>query len=118
METTSIRDIKFRVFSDIWYWILWMKYFSILDTKPYVNNTTMMYTWMNDKNWKEIYEWDICKLFRDSWDIWVWIVYWNNDYLRYEILVDESEIFRLSEFIKREIIWNIYENQDLILYKR
>lgn len=63
----------------------------------------------NDKNWKEIYKWDLLKykwnkLVREV-DIikWSWcIIHWKTFYKLHEY------------WLEYEIIWNIHENKDLI----
>lgn len=83
----------------------------------------MQYTWCKDKNWKEIYEGDIVEYLDASWfsqdDVWInrwivefdlreWIIFTNRDSVEMEDIDFESEV---------EVIWNIYENPDLIANK-
>lgn len=69
------------------------------------------YTWLKDKNWKEIYEGDIL------WIAWKWNieVFYNEDCACYEFWKDSDEYQSLLEdWDSCEIIWNIYENPELI----
>ena len=117
----NMREIKFRawdvinkkmypvVFS-IWNWIIECKIDftnhtiekieSDWDDRPIV----MQYTWLKDKNWKEVYEWDIIKVFTFEWK-----------YVETDKVIFEDWRFTIPWWWTHnlywcEIIWNIYEN--------
>lgn len=77
------------------------------------------YTGLKDRSWKEIYEWDIVEWFHN------YIVEIKNAVVRFRIGRFELDTFQcipLYEFLLSnnttlEIIWNIYENPDLISNK-
>lgn len=104
-----------------------------LNSENYQTYNIMQYTWLKDKNWKEIYEWDILKW--QSWasnnryDFWI-IPEWNDNAWAYCIHDQkywsrgsrkDSHIADLlatwNAVYKFEIVWNIYENPDLIFKK-
>jgi len=109
-----MREIKFRawnkkydIMSYCWEWeydtdTIWQ----ILDCFP--QEHIMQYTWLKDKNWKEIYEGDIVIA---SW--------WRNKSLvKYEIYWYQPFMFWrwdwYNSFSDIEVIWNICENPELL----
>lgn len=73
------------------------------------------FTWLLDKNWKEIYEGDIVKIivekFWDGFEEWVSSVEWNDRYASFG-----AKPFRIDDESPNviEVIWNIYENPELL----
>ena len=76
----------------------------------------LQFTWLTDKNWKEIYEWDkvvwnftyaeICLVIWDEKRCWF--------YLKPIEWFSASDKYFKMNSCKPEIIWNIYENPELL----
>ena len=130
-----MREIKFRIYDKEKSKI---RFDFIIETKSYEKDfkkcikdydwnilkdiEIMQYTWLKDKNWKEIYEWDIvhyldaCNFCREDVSIntWVvnfdlidWIVFSNRDSVEMEDIDFDNDV---------AVIWNIYENPELNPY--
>jgi len=80
----------------------------------------MQYTWLKDKNWKEIFEGDIIKYKTNK--IQFSLVQWISDWFKIvkRISPTSTRTSTLWNFIAEyqcEVIWNIYENPDLLTNK-
>ncbi len=113
-----MREIKFRawdwnrILSDPKIWFSEWKYnYSINDELSCSDYIYMQYTWLKDKNWREIYEGDIIQ-YKPNWNYWeVKFIDWCFKAMR-KISDPHKESFIINNY--HEVIWNIYENKELI----
>jgi len=140
-----MREIKFRVFdwykmqyldtqdNEIFIWFDWLCYkvdswIESYEIKQLKDIILMQYTWLKDKDWKEIYEWDILECY-DSWKPYRCIIEWKDElascwccfesfdwsWFAWTVIWNEHHSSSLATSIdKSKIIWNIYENKDLL----
>lgn len=118
-----MRPIKFRWKDIDWNWVYWclVRY---SDSVSYITSniiekqmelvstdTVWQFTWLNDNNWKEIYEGDIYH----QWDSRIlYIVEWLDTGLKGRQNWNKSTAWILYFQSDIEIVWNIYENPDLL----
>ncbi len=75
----------------------------------------MLYTGLNDKNNKEIYNGDIVKCLQYNKKKIISKVIWSNENNRFEIINDNVDDFAtMAQCSCFEIIGNIYENPELL----
>ena len=110
------REIKFRAWDwkkmiSVWCIAFYKdNTFSINDELELWNkNNLMQYTWLKDKNWKEIYEWDIITICEKPYD-----VYYENWWFRTNAVFKSSLMYLYENKVETEIIWNIFENKELL----
>lgn len=115
----QMREIKFRCRDKE---AEWMFEFNLLDEEWYneklgtipldESQVIMQYTWLKDKNWKEIYEGDILMIWKELIEVvkWVGDGEWMWDKQPLVWFVHHQSIYKEPV----EIIWNIYENVDML----
>jgi uncharacterized phage protein (TIGR01671 family) len=140
-----MRDIKFKVrdlINNIWIsnFCIWSdtniyQLNVVSDSQPILHKLLnqrdyelVQYTWLKDRNWKEIYEGDIIwwfsvKVSSKSYS-WVlqWIVEWDNEWCDYNLVYRlwDTEKYMIRAFwLQWEdnhygVIGNVYENKDLV----
>ena len=100
--------------------LYWMIEIYIIDWLPQIHidgwnqYDVMQSSWHITKKWVEVFVWDITKIKEDWEDIFYELIKnWPNLYRK---LRQEKIIFWNEEFydIEKNIIWNIYENPELV----
>ncbi len=112
--TEIMREVKFR-FRSVW-WMHQVKMIDFVkkqvllsdwDYRDIETGVLMQYTGLKDKNWKEIYEWDIVRYLGYNYEITVDTFHW----VRFMLGKDQLNRWDAQS---SEIIWNIYENKNLL----
>lgn len=121
-----MRTIKFRAWDKLnqkmwdvlqylpYAWENWTVKITNMSSTWYMSDDfeLMQFTWLLDKNGKEIYEWDILK-FRTKENNFV-KVYFDDGGFKMKVW---NTISSLSYFLGKyqcEVIWNIYESPELL----
>ena len=111
-----MREIKFRY----WTWAEMASWW-LCDTYAEENINgdwkLMQYTWLKDKNWKEIYEGDIVRYraFTQDGELEKMVkwVFFDEDFGCFMLWEDEC-MWNLATDDNKDIVWNIYENPELL----
>ena len=110
------REIKFK-FRSVWwmhtveeiYFIEWFVWLSDGYQRDISSGVLLQYTWLKDKNWKDVYEWDLMETWNSN-IMWVvfqkWMFVLAYDFWNAEISMD----YKIEDYI---VVGNIYENYDL-----
>ena len=74
----------------------------------------LQYTWLDDKNWKEVFEWDLIKY---SWNSRVREVYFDDVKLQFKMRCKDiywyHTTYGMTDLVTK-VVWNIYENPLLV----
>ena len=130
-----MRPIKFRVWDTVnqeWFdettailsqnskLHFWNMYKSILETLEEDTYVPVFFTWLLDKNGKEIYEGDIFdSLYKFDWCTGKYVVEYLDRVCCFAPIKlwkhqQESVSISMADLTRLEIIWNIYENPELL----
>lgn len=106
-----MRDIRFRA----WDWRVFLPKTALIsfDWNWQLNKDLIItqYTWLNDKLWNPIYEWDVVI---DRFSNKKTIIKWTPDTYDWDSIYCSGYFTESYSKDDIEIIWNIYENPELI----
>lgn len=107
-----MREIKFRMwdtYEGVSWEMIYQEDYNCCQWENLGSNDTMQYTWLDDKNWKEIYESDNIKYNDNDWNIVYTMVEYKNWWFHpFCMNINSSSV---------EIVWNIYNKNAISLYK-
>jgi len=129
--TKEQREIKFKWEFIHWWFVYWYYLYTAVfsNTNDYYKHiiitdkweireikewTQWQYTWLKDKNWKDIYEGDLLQTLPFNW---IWLIYevvFDNDIAWFVAKWVDNQIDSWDIWNHYKIIWNIYENPELL----
>lgn len=76
----------------------------------------MQYTWLKDKKWVDIYEWDIVEVNTfEHWNIRMYVIYDAPSFFLSPNIWEKINVMKFSTpNVHETVIWNIYENINLL----
>ena len=118
-----MRDIKFRVWNRKENKMITPKNTDRIDNiltywETHIKVELMQYSWLTDNNWIEIYEGDIIQIYKPIYKKWSCEIIWDKWIWKYKVIFNTwwfaVRWWWTHNLINCKIIWNIYENPDLI----
>lgn len=118
-----MREIKFRLLVKNWddsleryyYWTGTKFNDIITDSWKEIVVEDLQYTWLNDKNGNNIYEGDVLQVDVEHINTHNWYKWRESSVIQVEFIWLSYNIdFQHSNVFTMEVIWNIYENPDLL----
>ena len=126
-----MREIKFRVWDwermlndEAWMWNYDDLYLQDINSLFSNNEETiwMQYTWLKDEHWEEIYEGAVVDVKDEMWenwiDCWLWAVEFLVEWWLWNVSNIENWLADIMQSNHVEVIWNIYENPELLKHNK